>query len=75
MVSGKGIWPNPSLISDVEAWNPPTSVHELKAFLGPASNELKKEQHHVARSTRMLYQLKESNSACGTLVEGKTSKH
>lgn len=34
VVSGKGIRPNPSLISDVEAWNPPTSVHELKAFLG-----------------------------------------
>lgn len=34
VVSGEGIWPNPSLISDVEAWNPPTDVHELKAFLG-----------------------------------------
>ncbi|KAI7811653.1 hypothetical protein IRJ41_008241 [Triplophysa rosa] len=35
VVSGEGIRPNPSLISDVKAWNPPpTSVHELKAFLG-----------------------------------------
>jgi len=34
VVSGEGIHPNPALINDVEAWKNPTSVHELKAFLG-----------------------------------------
>lgn len=34
VVSGEGIRPNPALIKDVEAWKTPTSVHELKAFLG-----------------------------------------
>lgn len=33
VVSGEGIWPNPLLIRDVEAWNPPKNVRELKAFL------------------------------------------
>lgn len=34
VVSGEGIRPNPALIKDVDTWKTPTSVHELKAFLG-----------------------------------------
>ncbi len=82
VVSGKGIRPNPSLISDVKAWNPPTSVHELKAFLGlcnyyrkfvPAFSELASPLNELLRKEAAFLWTEEHQNAFTQLKVKLTS--
>ncbi|KAL0158975.1 hypothetical protein M9458_047051, partial [Cirrhinus mrigala] len=82
VVSGEGIRPNPSLISDVEAWNPPTSVHELKGFLGlcnyyrkfvPAFSELASPLNELLRKEATFLWTEEHQNAFTQLKEKLTS--
>ncbi|KAL0161775.1 hypothetical protein M9458_045500, partial [Cirrhinus mrigala] len=82
VVSGEGIRPNSSWISDVEAWNPTLRVHELKAFLGlcnyyrklvPAFSELTSPLNELLRKEATFLWTEEHQNAFTQLKEKLTS--